>query len=418
VLAIRAQRAFDGERAVPGGALVLTSRGRIVGIEPASARLPDGWPLVEVPGATLLPGLVDAHVHLCGDGRDAALERLPGCSDADLAGVIEQALRQQLAAGVTTVRDLGDRRWAVLEWREWLAAGDGGPSYPTIVAAGPPITSPGGHCWHMGGEAQGAGQLRQAVQERAERHVDVVKVVASGGHTTPGTDVLACQFTPEELRVVVEEAHRRGLPVTAHAHGLPAVEPAVAAGVDGIEHCSCLTPAGIRQPDRLLEELAARRIVVCPTLGWAPGVSLAIPPAMAARMAQAGITLEAFRAAVGRLHRAGVRLVAGSDAGIAPAKAHGVLPEWVVALVAAGVPAADALASATSGAALACGLGDRKGRLRAGYDADLLLVDGDPLADAGALRRVVGVMLRGTMADRVERWRQVRTGGAFGSQDT
>jgi imidazolonepropionase-like amidohydrolase len=380
------------------------------------------------------------HVHLCGDSQDGALERLPGLNDAELAGVIERALRRQLAAGVTTVRDLGDRRWAVLEWRDRLgsrssspvrgdcvaagggaqataphersgaacgagymtgspAAANGGLPYPTIVASGPPITSPAGHCWHMGGEAKGADQLRRAVRERAERRVDVVKVMASGGNTTPGTDILACQFTLDELQVVVEEAHALGLPVTAHAHGLPAVEQAMAAGVDGIEHCSCLTPTGIQQPVRLLEGLAARQVAVCPTLGWAPEVQLAMPPAIAARMAQAGITLETIRAAVSRVHRAGVPLVAGSDAGIAPAKPHGVLPEWVVALVAAGVPAAEALASATSRAARACGLGDRKGRLRIGYDADLLLVDGDPMADAGALRRVAGVMLRGAMAE-------------------
>jgi imidazolonepropionase-like amidohydrolase len=393
VLAIRAERAFDGEQVIPGGALVLTDGGRIVGVEPGSAPLPDGWPVAEFPGATLLPGLIDTHVHLCGDSQNGALEHLPGHSDAALDRVIEQALRQQLAAGVTTVRDLGDRRWAVIEWRDRLAASNGRLPYPTIVASGPPITSPGGHCWHMGGQAKGPAQLRQAVRERAERHVDVVKVMASGGNTTPGTDVMACQFTLEELRVVVEEAHALGLPVTAHAHGLPAVEQAVAAGVDGIEHCSCLTPSGIQQPDRLLEVLAARQTLVCPTLGWAPGVPLAIPPAIRARMAQAGITLEAFREAVGRVHRAGIRLVAGSDAGIAPVKPHGVLPETLVALVEAGVPATDALALATSRAAQACGLGDRKGRLRAGYDADLLLVDGDPLAaDIRALRRVAGVM--------------------------
>jgi imidazolonepropionase-like amidohydrolase len=402
VLAIRAERAFDGEQAIPGGALVLTDSGRIVGIEPGSAPLPEGCPVIEVPGATLLPGLIDTHVHLCGDSRDGALQRLPDHSDADLDRVIEQALRQQLAAGVTTVRDLGDRRWAVLEWRDRRAAGNGRPPCPTIVASGPPITSPGGHCWHMGGQAKGHAQLRQAVRERAEREVDVVKVMASGGNTTPGTDVMACQFALEELRVVVEEAHRHGLPVTAHAHGLPAVEQAVAAGVDGIEHGSCLTPTGIQQPQRLLEALAARQTVVCPTLGWAPGVAPAIPPAILARMAQAGITLEGFRAAVGRLHRAGIRLVAGSDAGIAAVKPHGVLPETLVALVEAGVPATDALASATSRAAQACGLGDRKGRLRAGYDADLLLVDGDPLANIGALRRVAGVLLRGAMADAAQ----------------
>jgi imidazolonepropionase-like amidohydrolase len=399
MLAIRSEWAFDGERAIPGGALVLTDGGRIVGIEPGTAPLPDGWPVVEFPGATLLPGLIDAHVHLCGDSQNGALERLPGHSDTELHHAIERALRQQLAAGVTTVRDLGDRRWAALKWRDRLAAGNGEPPYPTIVASGPPITSRGGHCWHMGGEAEGPAQLRQAVRERAERRVDVVKVMASGGNTTPSTDVMACQFTLQELRLVVEEAHRHGLPVTAHAHGLPAVEQALAAGVDGIEHASCLTPTGIRQPDRLLEGLAARRIVVCPTLGWAPGVAPAIPPAVLARMAQAGITLEAFRAAVAHTHRVGIRLVAGSDAGIAPVKPHGVLPETVAALVEAGVPATQALAAATSRAAQACGLGDRKGRLRVGYDADLLLVDGDPLADIGTLRRVAGVMLRGAMAD-------------------
>jgi imidazolonepropionase-like amidohydrolase len=122
-------------------------------------------------------------------------------------------------------------------------------------------------------------------------------------------------------------------------------------------------------------------------------------------MAQAGMTLEAFRAAVSRVHRAGVRLVAGSDAGIAPVKPHGVLPETLVALVEAGVPATEALASATTRAALACGLGNRKGRLRAGYDADLLLVHGDPLVDAGALRRVAAVMLRGAMADPAQHGR-------------
>lgn len=258
MLAIRAERAFDGEQTIRGGALVLTDGGRIVGIEPGTAPLPEGWPVIEVSGATLLPGLIDIHVHLCGDSQHGALERLPGHSHAELHQVIEQALRQQLAAGVTTVRDLGDRRWAALEWRN-RAAGNGGLPYPTIVASGPPITSPGGHCWHMGGQAKGAQQLRQAVRERAERRVDVVKVMASGGNTTPGTDVMACQFTLQELRLVVEEAHRHGLPVTAHAHGLPAVEQAVTAGVDGIEHGSCLTPTGIRQPDRLLEGLAARQ---------------------------------------------------------------------------------------------------------------------------------------------------------------
>ena len=119
--------------------------------------------------------------------------------------------------------------------------------------------------------------------------------------------------------------------------------------MDGVEHGSCLTPTGIRQPDRLLEGLAARQTAVCPTLGWAPGVPPWRPHQPWSPMVQAGITLEAMRAAVRRAHHAGVRLVAGSDAGIAPLKPHGVLPETLVALVEADVPATEALAMATSG---------------------------------------------------------------------
>src|SRR6266516_3998172 len=187
---------------------VVTAAGRITGIEPGSADPPEGWPVVEAAGATLLPGLIDTHVHLCGDSRMGALDRLPGYDDAELAGVIEQALRAQVAAGVTTVRDLGDRRWSALEWRDRSAAadGDGAVRYPTVVASGPPITSPAGHCWHMGGEVRDADELRKAVRERADRRVDVVKIMASGGATTPGTDVTACQFDLEELRLAVEEA--------------------------------------------------------------------------------------------------------------------------------------------------------------------------------------------------------------------
>lgn len=375
----RADLAFDGERAVPGGALVLVEGRSIVAVQSGTAPAPDGCEVTHVPGTTLLPGLIDAHVHLCGNSGPDALDRLAGLGPDDLDGVITAALRDQLAAGVTAVRDLGDRLWAVVDRR----ADAGGP---TVVASGPPITCPQGHCWAMGGEARGADALRQAVRERAERGVDVVKLMASGGAMTPGTDVMACQFTLEEVRLVVAEAHRAGLAVTAHAHGVPAVKQCVDAGVDGIEHCSCLTPQGFRTPPELAERLAAAGTAVCPTLGRAPGAQP--PPQVLAVMQRTGTTWEGRLAQVADLHRAGVNLVSGADSGISPGKPHGVLPVAVADLVECGVPAAAALASATSGAARACGLADRTGRLAPGLDADLLLVDGDPMLDMAALRSV------------------------------
>jgi imidazolonepropionase-like amidohydrolase len=138
----------------------------------------------------------------------------------------------------------------------------------------------------MGGEAAGVDALRRAVAERAERGADVVKIMASGGVMTPGTDMLACQFSLEEMRAVVDEAHLQGLAVTAHAHALPAVERSVTAGVDGIEHCSCLTHHGAVLPPELADRLVEAGTYVCPTLGRVPGVD---PPAeVQARLAAAG----------------------------------------------------------------------------------------------------------------------------------
>jgi imidazolonepropionase-like amidohydrolase len=393
VLAIRAERVFDGERMRSEGALVLIEDGRIVGVEDRSTDPPAGWPVRQFPKAMLLPGLIDTHVHLCGDGRDGALDRLPGYAGEQLTAVIEAAAAAQLAAGVTTVRDLGDRRGAVLDWRRTEGQRHGRP-HPTVVAAGPPVTCRSGHCWNMGGEAEGADQLRRAVRERADLGADVVKIMASGGAMTPGTDVLACQFTLEEMRAAVDEAHRVGLPVTAHAHALPAVRQALAAGVDGIEHCTCLTPAGIALTDDLLDELAAAGTVVCPTLGEARREGHPRPPTP---LELAGATVPARLEAVGRMYRAGVRLVSGADTGIADLKPHGLVAEAVIDLGSAGVPALAALASATSVAADACGVGSGKGRIRPGYDADLLIVEGDPAADLAALRRVAQVVVAGQL---------------------
>ncbi len=381
----RADRAFDGERVRDGGALVLVEGDRIVGVEPAGAAAPDGVPVTHLPGTTLLPGLVDTHVHLCGDSGPRALDQLPELTPEQVDGIVAASLGQHLAAGVTAVRDLGDIDWAVVE-----RAPDTGP---TVVAAGPPITPPHGHCRSMGGAASGVDALRAAVRERAGRGAGVVKVMGSGGAMTPGTDLAACQFSPAELRAVVDEAHRLGLPVTAHAHALAAVRQALAASADGIEHCSGLTARGWGVPPALAAQLARAGTVVCPTLGLAAGVEP--PPQVRELIERLGMTEQARAAEAGRLHAAGVTVVSGVDTGIAPGKPHGLLPRAVASLVGGGVPAPEALASATGLAARACGLGDRTGRLAAGLDADLLLVDGDPTADVTALQRVRAVVSRG-----------------------
>jgi imidazolonepropionase-like amidohydrolase len=395
--AIRARRAYDGESFLGAGVTVFVEGGLIAGVESYGCEVPGGCLVTDCEG-TLLPGLIDAHAHLVGDSGVGALDRVAGYCAAEIEEVISRALRDQLMAGVTTVRDLGDRHFCVLDRRDRQLSG--AVTEPAIVASGPPVTSKDGHCHDMGGAVSGPGEIIGAVAERAERGVDIIKVMASGGVNTPGTDVMLTQFSTAELQLIVDRAHAAGLAVTAHAHGTPAVEQAVAVGVDGIEHCSCVTGRGFGQvSDETVAALAQSRIAVCPTIGVDAQLMKAPPPALQAMLDRMGVTagqmLQARWDFAGRLHQAGVRLVSGVDSGIGPGKRHGLLPNAVCELVTAGLRAAEALATATSGAAQACGVGGRKGRLAPGYDADLLVVDGDLEADVTALRRPRSVLLRG-----------------------
>ena len=404
MFAIRANHAFDGDDFRVGGATVLLEDGRIVAVEPAAYVPPSDCELVDFGDATVLPGLLDTHVHLVGDSGVMALERAAGYSREQIDAVVVESLRRHLAAGVTTVRDLGDRQFRVVARRDAQRQVDDG--LPWIVASGPPITTPGGHCGYLGGEVSGADEIVVAVRERVERRVDVVKVMASGGMVTTGTDVFNPQFSLEELRLLVERAHAAGLPVTAHAHAAAAVDQAVAVGVEGIEHASYVTrstqggPPQAHATEEQLAALAASGIPVCPTLGGFNAAALIVgaPPQVTKLLADAGITPEQVvdrrMSLLKRMTTFGVRFISGADAGIAPSKAHGSYAEAVIELgqVTGTVPA---LAAASSSAAAAIGLGRSKGRLRRGYDADVIVVDGDLAAGLTALRDVRQVVLRG-----------------------
>ena len=384
--AYRVDRAFDGEAMIAGGALILVEGARIAAVQPGGAPTPTGFTEVALPGATALPGLVNTHVHLCAGDELDALSLDTRRSPEEREAVIRTSLAAQLAAGTTTVRDLGDTGYAVADRTSR-------PGEPRVVASGPPITTPGGHCAAMGGAAAGPEALKRAVAERAEHGVRVVKIIVSGGAMTAGSDLLALQFDREEVAIVVREAHRLGLAVTAHAHSLGSAEVCVDAGVDGIEHFTCLTERGVVTPDALVESVLAAGIVVGPTLGRLPGSTHS--QSMKAVMERTGLTLESRFRQVAALHRAGVPIVSGADDGIHPGKPHGVLAYAVAELVTAGIDPAAVLATATSVAAAACGLADRVGRLAPGLDADLLFVDGDPTADITALTRVRAVVLGG-----------------------
>ncbi|QNN54466.1 amidohydrolase family protein [Nocardioides mesophilus] len=394
--ALRAPIAFDGERFLPGGATVIVEGAVITGVEPAAYGLPDDCPVTVFAG-TMLPGLFDTHVHLVSDSSVGSLERAGSLDAEAVDDTIVRSLRRQAASGVTTVRDLGDVGYRTLGFRDPPR-----PGLPRIRAAGPPLTVPDGHCHYLGGVVRGPDAIRAAVRDHEQHGVDLVKVMASGGMTTVGTDPFGVQFDAAELRKLVYAAHGVGLPVLAHAHSLAGMRHALAAGVDGIEHFTGLTETGIRVPDDLLDGVAEAGVAVDPTLGFDRGLlaSMPAPPqALAASLKRVGLDLETAQAArLGVLRRArarGIRLVTGVDAGAAPAKPHGIVGLALAALTEGGFSIADAVTSATAAAARACDLAGVTGRLAPGLDADILLVDGNLEADVTALQRPVQVLIRG-----------------------
>jgi imidazolonepropionase-like amidohydrolase len=383
---VRADRLFDGNGAVKRGA-VLIEDGRVTAVTQDGVGFPTDADVVDYGDATLLPGLVDTHVHLAFDAGLDPVGQLMDDDDGALLLRMRRAAQQTLAAGVTTVRDLGDRSYLSVTLRDWFRQGN--EVGPEILASGPPLTVTGGHCHFLGGQADDETELRRAVRVRATRGVDVIKVMVTGGNMTAGVDPLTAQYTVAELAAVVDEAHRFHRAVTAHVHGLEGVVRAVEAGVDGLEHCGFWTHDGVRADQELLDRIAAQQIWVCPTAGLVPGTPPP-PPGVAMRLA----LIEEIMA---RAHKAGVRLLAGTDAGIGPVKPHGGTAYAVQHLVEkCGLNPIEGLKTATSDAAHACGLAGRKGVLAPGADADILAVRGDALGDVGRLRDVLAVYRAGT----------------------
>ncbi|PJE95837.1 amidohydrolase [Streptomyces carminius] len=369
----------DGAVLVQGG--VITAVGPRTELE---GRAPHDATRFAYPGGTLLPGLVDAHVHLVLDAGPDPVTALQHTDDAALLPTMAHRARQLLNAGVTTVRDLGDRGGLAIRLRDEIAAGR--QSGPRVLAAGTPLTAPGGHCWFLGGEAEGADAIRRVVRRTVERGADVVKVMATGGGLTRGgPPVWAAQFTTDELRLVVEEARQAGLPVAAHAHGTAGIAAAVAAGVSTIEHCTWMGPDGFEVREDVVEEMAARGIAVCPAAspdwrGFAHRFGPERAQEMFARMAW--------------MHQRGVRLIAGTDAGISRA----VFDDPVSSLeffAHLGHTPAQIIDLATHRTAQALGIGHDTGLLHPGYRADLLAVAGNPLDDLQALRNPRLVMTGG-----------------------
>ena len=384
-----ADRVFDGERAHTGAA-VLIEDGRVRWIgprkdAPAAAR---GASEANVPeGATVLPGLVNCHIHLT----------LNGTPDIDAETRASEALQvlraaanglRSLVAGITTVRDLGAPSYAAIELGK--AIGRGEIIGPNVVAAGRGITPTGGHGWQIGRQADGPDEVRRAVREQVFAGASVVKIFSTGGLLGTGAHPDVAQLTAEETRAAVDEAHARHLRVAAHVHANAGARIAIDAGVDTIEHATLVD----RDTIRLCKE---RGVALVPTFAAVKAIVANADRLGAGVGERARALADRHREAIREAIRSGVRVAAGSDAGTAFNYAERFVSE-LEGLVEVGMTPEQAIVAATRIAADVLGRDDI-GRIAPGTRADLIAVRGDPLREIRACWDVAAVWKDGRVVD-------------------
>jgi imidazolonepropionase-like amidohydrolase len=374
---------FDGTGSAPApGMRVEVTEGRITAVGPAlpgdAVPRTDGR-VIDLAGATVLPGLIDLHLHLCWDGtRNPVAANERDGIELTIVKAVEHA-RRTLMSGMTTVRDVGSVEDIALPIAQ--AIDEGVFPGPRVIASGQTLIMTGGHDPFWGLMVDGADEALKAVRRQVYAGAKVIKLSATGGvyGRTSGEDVGQAELTREEIGVICTEAHRFGVKVAAHAIGEAGIANAVHGGVDTIEHGHFLTPA-------LADAMARRGTALIPTLfvyrqiASQPGI-----PAYAQEKAKA--IVERHRRVVQMARDAGVVVGAGTDAG-SPETPHPTMIEELTCLVDAGMTPAEALAAATSTAAEILDLGDEIGTIAPGMVADLIAVDGDPTADLERLRDI------------------------------
>ena len=399
-------RLFDGTGApVREGAAVLVEDGIIRDVGDASQPCPDGARQLDVGQRTLMPGLIDAHTHASGripQVLRGAEEVLPGTP----AHFLQAELRGYLRRGVTTIRVTGSQGLAPQEARQAMRYGAfRGPRVLTcgrIVSA----TGPGGRFFDgMYREADGPDDVRRAVREQLRRGADFIKVMTTGARSVELEDPDPAQLTRTEIAALVDEAHRQGYRVAAHAEGIDGTEIAVQEGIDTIEHGMYLH----HRPD-LLEQMAARCQVLVPTLSCFYGVA-GLGDAVGTDGVDFGAGQQSgserpettwspmlYRLAHRQLHEAALTLNSARAAGVRIASGHDWLPFYdssieILRMIAHGLTASEALIAATATNALALGIDDHVGTVTAGKHADLTVIDGDPLRHPELLTDSDGIWL-------------------------
>jgi imidazolonepropionase-like amidohydrolase len=400
-IVLRAAHLFDSVsgKLVDNGVVVVSgTRIQAVG---SKAKIPEGAKIIDLGDATLLPGFIDAHVHL---SNESSPNWYHDWYDGIMRFPAEQALygahyaKVTLEAGITTVRDVGSNDYISLGLRNAIAAGV--IPGPRMLVSNYAIGSTGGHADQdpvpaqriavagpLQGVCNGPAECRAAVRYQIKYGADVIKFMPSGGVLSLSDPVDAPELSQEEMNAIVSEAHAWGRKVAAHCHGDTAAKMAIAAGVDSIEHGSFLK-------DDTLQEMKKKHVYLVATLfagAWVGEHADEFPPAIAVKArAAAAASQTMFQHAA----KIGVPLAMGTDAGVEP---HGLNAREFSLMTKNGLPPAQALMAGTANGADLLGVSDKTGTLVAGKSADIIAVSGNPLSDMKTVEHPVLVMKEGTV---------------------
>jgi len=376
------------------GAAVLIDGDKVVAAGLASSIKAPATNIVDLSGATCLPGLIDVHDHLTSDPTHSGYQGLGISVPRSTVTGVKNA-RLTLRAGFTTVRNVGASGYSDVALRDGINAGE--VEGPRLLVSGPPLGITGGHCdenllapeFHFKeeGVADGPWAARAKVREVVKYGADLIKSCASGGVLSKGDQPGTPQYTLEEMRAIAEEAHKLGRKVAAHAHGTESIKDAIRAGIDSIEHSSLIDDEGIRLAKEhgtfLVFDIYNDDYIL--QQGAQAGM---LPESIEKEKKLGGLQRESFR----RAYQAGTRMAFGTDGGVYP---HGDNARQFALMVKLGMRPLDAIRSATTNAAELLGWSTRAGALQPGFYADLIAVEGDPLQDIATLERVKFVMKGG-----------------------
>ena len=396
--AVKSRRLLDGTgQPVVQDGIVVVQDDKIVAVgEESQVNLDSDTPVVDAGDRTVMPGIIDAHVHMLSTGGVASGAEARAMNDHEALLQGAQNALMAIKSGLTAVRDCGDRNFLTLVLKDSVAK-DVIPG-PRMVCSGPVITSTAGQLWWNGIECDTTDDLRRAVRTLVKNGVDFIKLMGSVGNATPGSNPEASQYDVEGFHAVAEDAHRMGKKVAVHVHGVEPIRLAVDAGMDTLEHCPFRADGTIKYDERIVEEIVRKELIV----------SLAMP-AMWYRLraedmrdtrTHPGHLWEARYETIRSLHAAGVKLVVSSDQGSTGTRIDELALLMAFLVDKVGIPAADVLQGVTGLAAEALGMDGQIGTLQTGKLADLVILEGDPLEDIEAMQRIHGVIKGGLLVAR------------------